>query len=51
MNKKAGFMETTLGKVVLGLIIIIVLLGIVMLFTGKLHDVWAGFLKVFRFGG
>lgn len=50
-NKKAGFMETTLGKVVFGLIVILVLIAIVMLFTGKMQDAWRAFVRTFRFGG
>ncbi len=48
-NKKA-MLESTLGKVVFGFVVIIVLIGLVMLFTGKLHTIWEGFIKVFRFG-
>lgn len=50
-NKKAGFMETTLGKVVFGLIVVVIVLAIIWLFSGKLSEVWAAFARKFRFGG
>jgi len=50
LKKRAGFMETTLGKVVFGLILLIVLIGLVMLFTGTLQGVWKKFVSAFRFG-
>jgi len=49
--RKKAMLESTLGKVVFGLIVIIVLLGLVMIFTGKLNEIWSGFARVFRFGG
>ncbi len=50
IHKKA-ILESTLGKVVLMLVVIIVIIGLVLLFTGRLHGIWEGFMKVFRFGG
>lgn len=49
-TSKKAMLESTLGKVVLALVVIIVLIGLVMLFTGRLHIIWEGFMKVFRFG-
>jgi len=49
-NKKA-MLESTLGKVVFGLVVIVVLLGIVMIFSGKLSGIWQSFMRMFRFGG
>lgn len=49
MNKKA-LLESTLGKVVLGAIIIVVLIGFVLIASGKLGEIWSNFTRVFRFG-
>ena len=51
MLDKKAMLESTLGKVVFGLILIIVVLGLIMAFTGTLHEIWAGFINIFRFGG
>lgn len=49
-NKKA-MLESTLGKVVFGMVVIVILIGLVMVFSGKLSGIWQSFTRVFRFGG
>lgn len=49
-NKKA-MLESTLGKVVLAVIVLVVLIGLVMVFSGKLQGIWRGLARVLRFGG
>ncbi|MBN2112250.1 hypothetical protein JW707_04075 [Candidatus Woesearchaeota archaeon] len=50
LKKKAALMESTLGKVVIGVALLLVLIGIILLFSGKLGDVWDSFTRVLRFG-
>ncbi len=47
---KKAMLESTLGKVVFGLILIIILIGLVLIFSGVLDQVWDGFTGIFRFG-
>lgn len=49
LNKKA-LLESTLGKVVLGAIIIVILIGFVLIASGRLSAIWKQFARVFRFG-
>lgn len=48
-NKKA-MLESTLGKVIFGLIVIVVVIGIILIFTGKLGAIWDMLARVMRFG-
>ena len=50
LKKKAGLMETTLGKVVIGVALLLVLIGLALLFSGKLGTVWDKFARALRFG-
>lgn len=50
LKKKAGLMETTLGKVVIGVALLLVLIGLVLLFSGKLGTIWDKFARILRFG-
>ena len=36
LGKRGGMLETTLGKVVLSVIVLVLLIGLVMAFSGKL---------------
>jgi len=47
---KKGLLESTLGKVVLAVIVLVVLIGLVMAFSGRLSSLWGGLARVLRFG-
>jgi hypothetical protein len=49
-SKKASFLESTLGKVVFGMILLVVLIGLILVFTGTLQAAWQKFVSAFRFG-
>lgn len=48
---KKGLLETTLGKVVLSVIVLVLIIGLVMVFSEKLNTVWRGLARMLRFGG
>lgn len=47
---KKGLLESTIGKVVLAVIVLIILIGLVMTFSEKLSSLWGGLARVLRFG-
>ena len=51
LKKKSQLLESTLGKVVLALIIIIIAIGIVIYFRKGAGGVLSGLVDKLRFGG
>ena len=49
-NKKA-MLESTLGKVVLAVIMLVIIIGLVMVFSGKMQEIWRSLARALRFGG
>ncbi|MFH1850353.1 MAG: hypothetical protein ABH879_09330 [archaeon] len=49
MNKR-GMLESTLGKMIFILALLLVLLGLVALFSGKMNSVWEGIANMLQFG-
>jgi uncharacterized protein YybS (DUF2232 family) len=50
MDRKAGLLETTMGKVVLAVIILVVIIGMIWVTKGKIGEIWRGLSRIIRFG-
>ena len=50
MDKKGGMLESTLGRVVLAVILLVVIIGIIFVASGKMGTVWGALRRMMRFG-
>ncbi len=50
MNKK-GLAWETFGKIVLALAVLLILLGVIFVLSGKMDEVWQRIVNIFTFGG
>ncbi len=51
MKRKGGMLETTLGKVILAVAILLVIIGMIWISKGKMSAIWGKLARILRFGG
>jgi len=50
LKKKGGMLDSTLGRVIIGVALLIVILSMIWITRGKLSSMWRSFARILRFG-
>lgn len=50
LKRKGGMLESTLGRVVIAVVLLIIIIGVLWTAKGKMGEVWGGLRRILRFG-